>query len=109
MIPYRGSVLSLLRLAEHFGLTPAAEEKEDVSLVVVESGHRKIGLVVDRLAGQQEIVIKGLQSSLKNVRGISGATILGDGKVAIIVDVASLMLESSGAKIGELNERNTAA
>ena len=60
-------------------------------MVVVEIGYKKAGLVVDKLLGQQEVVIKTVKGELRNVPGISGATILGDGKVAMIVDVASIV------------------
>ncbi len=93
MIPYRDTVLPLIRLSEQFGLEPAASNGSRIPLIVVETGHRKAGFVVDELVGQQEIVIKSLQGVIKNVRGIAGATILGSGKVAMIVDIASLLLE----------------
>ena len=62
-----------------------------LSVVVVEVGHRKAGLVTDGLVGQQEVVIKMLSGILKTTKGVAGATILGDGKVAMIVDVGSVL------------------
>ncbi len=62
-----------------------------IPVVVVEIGYKKAGLVVDKLLGQQEVVIKTVKGELRNVPGIAGATILGDGKVAMIVDVASIV------------------
>jgi two-component system chemotaxis sensor kinase CheA len=59
-------------------------------VVVVEAGHKKIGLVVDELLGQQQVVVKSLERHLRKVDGLMGATILGDGCVAPIVDVACL-------------------
>ena len=56
-----------------------------------ENGDTEFGLVVDKLLGQQEIVIKDLGHLLKNTKGVSGGTILGDGKVAIILDVATML------------------
>jgi two-component system chemotaxis sensor kinase CheA len=59
-------------------------------VVIVKKGERDIGLVVDSLIGQQEIVIKSLGNFLKNIKFIAGATILGDGKVALILDVNTM-------------------
>ena len=59
-------------------------------MVVVEAAHKKIGLVVDELLGQQQVVVKSLERHLRKVDGLMGATILGDGCVAPIVDVACL-------------------
>jgi chemotaxis protein histidine kinase CheA len=58
--------------------------------VVVEAGRRKIGLVVDELLGQQQVVVKSLEKNLHKVAGLMGATILGDGRVAPIIDVTAL-------------------
>ena len=63
---------------------------EDSIIVVVETDGEKIGVVVDELLGQQQVVIKSLEENYRRVDGISGATILGDGTVALIVDVSSL-------------------
>ncbi len=68
-----------------------AEPVEDARLVVVvEAGRRKIGLVVDELLGQQQVVVKSLEKNLHKVEGLMGATILGDGRVAPIIDVTAL-------------------
>ncbi len=69
----------------------AQEEDNDIAIVVVESGTKKAGLVVDQVLGQQEVVIKSLGNFLKGFKGFSGATILGDGRVALILDVATLI------------------
>ena len=60
-------------------------------MVVVEVGYKKAGFVVDDLVGQQEVVIKSLTGDLKGMAGVSGATIMGDGRVAMIVDVPSII------------------
>jgi len=94
VVPYRDEVLPLIRLREKFGFVAEnrGQGTEDrIPVVVVESGYKKAGLVVDKLLGQQEVVIKTVKGELRNVPGIAGATILGDGKVAIIVDVASII------------------
>lgn len=89
VIMLRGHVLPLLRLRQLFGDERNQDEKL-LYVVVVSLDGEKIGIVVDRLLGEQEIVIKGLGDYLGRVPGFAGATILGDGKVALIVDVRSL-------------------
>lgn len=100
MVSYRGGVLTLIRLREKFGFpttnspSPALDMSNEASLipvVVVEIGSKKVGLIVDILLGQQEVVIKPLAGILKEIKGASAATILGTGKVALIVDVGSLL------------------
>ncbi len=91
VIQLRGSTLPLISLHEHFDLEPGDSEEDIVYVVVVGFGERRLGLVVDGLQGQQEIVIKSLGDFLGTVQGFSGATIGGDGKVILILDVASLV------------------
>ena len=67
------------------------EEDKEIAIVVVESGTKKAGLVVNQVLGQQEVVIKSIGTFLKGIKGFSGATILGDGRVALILDVATLL------------------
>ncbi|MCL1790421.1 MAG: chemotaxis protein CheA [Peptococcaceae bacterium] len=90
MAKLRGNTLPLLSLKSQFGL-PEDDEKETVFVVVVGVMDRLIGLMVDELKGQQEIVLKTLGDDLGSLPGISGATILGDGKVTLILDVGTLM------------------
>ena len=87
----RGRVLPLVRLARLF--QEEGREEGRHSVVVLGSGDRKVGVVVDRLIGEQEIVIKSLGGYLGQVPGLSGATILGDGRVALIVDARSIVKE----------------
>ena len=87
----RDEYMRVLRLAELFGIEGARREITDGLLVVVESGREKIGLFVDELLAQQQIVIKSLETNYSRVEGVSGATILGDGRVALILDVAGLI------------------
>jgi two-component system chemotaxis sensor kinase CheA len=100
MIPYRNDVLPLINLGEELGfLAPGFDPPDSdastgvpaISVVVVEVGPRKAGLVVDSFLGQQEVVIKPLTGILKEIKGASGATILGTGKTALVVDVGSLL------------------
>jgi two-component system chemotaxis sensor kinase CheA len=92
VVVIREESIPLLRLHRYLGLSAApGDAGEERSLVVVvEAGHKKIGLVVDELLGQQQVVVKSLERHLRKVDGLMGATILGDGCVAPIVDVACL-------------------
>lgn len=85
----RGSVLPLLRLNSVFGISQNGNDRYFV--VIVSFGGSKIGFVVDSLVGEQEIVVKSLGNYICNIKGISGATILGDGRVALIVDAPSMV------------------
>jgi len=96
MIRLRDSVLPLVRLERIFNLGSNGEGKENLYVVVLGLAEKKLGLVVDELIGQKEVVIKSLGSYLKNIKGIAGATILGDGTVRMIIDVAQIFKMSSG-------------
>ena len=87
----RDEFVPVVRLHQVFGLTPRSERLEDGLLVIVEGDGQRAGLFVDDLLGQQQVVIKSLECNYKPVQGISGATILGDGTVALILDVAGLI------------------
>ena len=89
----RGSTLPLCRLADHFGLRLIGEEPLKRYVVVTSLGQKRVGFVVDGLYDQQDIVIKALGRSLRSVRGFAGATDLGDNRVALVLDAASLMEE----------------
>ncbi len=90
IINHRGQVLPLLRLRQAFGVTTPQAEPNIVSAVIIESGSKTVGLVIDQFIGQQEVVVKSLTDPLKQLIGISGATILGSGKVALIIDVVAV-------------------
>ncbi|MGM9943648.1 MAG: chemotaxis protein CheW [Lysinibacillus sp.] len=92
VIDFRGKVVPLVFLEEVFEV-PRTERKDDEfhSVVIVRKGEKLAGLVVDSFIGQQEIVLKSLGNYLTNIFAISGATILGNGKVALIVDCNALM------------------
>lgn len=85
VINMRGMVIPIIRLREVLDI-PADEDSENLTVVLVKKGDKVAGLVVDNLIGQQEIVIKSLGKYIKNTKIISGATILGDGEVALILD-----------------------
>jgi two-component system chemotaxis sensor kinase CheA len=86
----RDEYVPIIRLYETFNIEPDSKNLSDGLLVVVESDSEKIGIVVDDLLGQQQVVIKSLEQNYKRVDGVSGATILGDGTVALIVDITGL-------------------
>lgn len=92
----RGQVLPLVRLRRLFG-EPEAEKQEYIYIVVVLFDGEQVGLVVDSLIGEQEVVIKSLTKYIGDVQGLSGATILGDGRVGLIVDVPSLVKTAAAA------------
>ena len=87
----RDEYIPIVRLADVFGVQAEARRLEDGLLVVVESEGNKIALFVDDLLGQQQVVIKSLETNFRKVDGISGATILGDGTVALILDITGLI------------------
>lgn len=87
----RNEVLSLVRLSDIFGIDETMEENENLYVVIIGLAETKMGVVIDRLIGQEEIVIKSLGYYLKGIEGIAGATIRGDGRVTLIADVAALM------------------
>ncbi|TXK91716.1 chemotaxis protein CheA [Parageobacillus sp. SY1] len=91
VIDFRGKVVPLVFLKEIFEVPTISEEKEFVSVVVVRKGEKRAGLVVDSFIGQQEVVLKSLGNYLTSVFAISGATILGDGQVALIIDCNALI------------------
>lgn len=92
VIKFRNSVLPITGLGELFrsAKAPSAGIDEESVLVVVRAGGEQIGLAVDKLVGEQEVVIKSLGSYFGQVEGISGAALLGDGNIALIVDVSGL-------------------
>ena len=91
VIHLRGLVIPLIRMDKILDIEPLEEEPENLTVVIVKKGDKYAGLVVDRLIGQQEIVIKSLGKFIRNNKVISGATILGDGEVALILDVNALV------------------
>lgn len=91
VIHVRGEYLSLIRLGGFFGVDAEFADPWESLVVVVESGGSRAGLMVDELLGQQQIVIKSLESYITAGRAVSGAAILGDGHVALIIDVHGLI------------------
>ena len=88
---FRGDYLPIIRLHELFGVEPRTRALHEGLVVVAEGDGRRVGLFVDDLLGQQQVVIKSLETNYGHIEGISGATILGDGSVALILDVPGLI------------------
>lgn len=91
VIVLRGQIIPIVRLGNVLNVPQVSKPDDDIFVVVVHIGERKAGIVVDNLIGQQEIVIKTLGKLLAGLKCISGATVLGDGRVAMILDVGGLM------------------
>ncbi|MBF0256172.1 MAG: chemotaxis protein CheA, partial [Gammaproteobacteria bacterium] len=103
----RDQYLPIIRLHEIFGVKNAhCTDLTEGLLVVVEGEGRRCGLFVDDLLGQQQVVIKSLEANYKRVEGVSGATILGDGSVALILDIPGLILLASRERVLDLLERH---
>jgi two-component system chemotaxis sensor kinase CheA len=94
VLKVRGEYLPLIPLYQMFGIEPRYTDPCEAIVVILETEGRKAALFVDELVGQQQVVVKNLESNYRKVAGISGATILGDGGVALILDVAALLRSS---------------
>ena len=90
VVQLRGEVLPLLRMREYFGLEPGPK-KDSINTLIVQSRDRRAAIEVDDLAGHLQIVVKGLDQRLRRTKGISGGTILGSGKIALILDVDTIL------------------
>ena len=98
VVTIRGDYVPLLYLAAHFGVPGAVTDAARGIVVVVENeGTGQVGLVVDELLGQQQVVVKSLEANYGEVAGIGGATILGNGRVALILDISGLRASSAPA------------
>ena len=100
----RDEVLSLVHIGDIFEVERILDSSEHAYVVVLGLGASKLGLIVDTLVGQEEIVIKTLGEFLRDIDGIAGATIRGDGGVTLIVDVAAIMQMAKGVKATAINE-----
>ena len=101
VISLRGEYIPVVRLQRLMGARAVEGSAGRTLLVLVESEGRRAAMAVDELLGQQQVVIKSLETHYRRVEGISGATILGDGRVALILDVPGLMRLEAGAAAGE--------
>ncbi|MGE4295531.1 MAG: chemotaxis protein CheW [Campylobacterales bacterium] len=105
----RDEVLSLVKLSDIFGVEQVMEGGEHTYVVVLGLAEYKLGLIVDTLVGQEEIVIKSLGEYLQGIEGIAGATMRGDGRVTLIVDVAALMQMARKTKSTVTQQKSKAA
>ncbi len=96
----REEILPLVRLSDVFNIEKVFDGGENLYIVVIALADSKLGVVVDTLVGQEEIVIKSLGDYLQGIQGIAGATIRGDGRVTLIVDVGALMELAKNTKSG---------
>jgi two-component system chemotaxis sensor kinase CheA len=94
VVKVRGEYLPLIPLHQMFDITPRYRNPSDGIVVILEAEGNQAALLVDELVGQQQVVVKNLESNYRKVAGISGATILGDGGVSLILDVAALLRSS---------------
>ncbi|MFB2684986.1 chemotaxis protein CheW [Shewanella mangrovisoli] len=92
LLRVREEYLPLLNLYQLMEIEPQAKTPEAGIVVLLESNNKRFGLCVDALVGQQQVVIKSLEKHYRRIPGVSGATIMGDGSVALILDVESLAL-----------------
>ena len=102
VLKLRDSVLPLMRLQKIFNVAPSDRSRLACYVVIVGVAEKRVGLVVSRLLGQQEVAIKSLGKYLANLPGIAGSTILGDGRVTLIIDPAGLMENSDGSGGGRI-------
>ena len=98
----------IIPIYQEFGIEADNTQLENGLLVVVEGNGQKIGLLVDDLLAQQQVVIKSLESNYQTVRGLSGATILGDGSVALILDIPGIITEAT-SRSHSTRQQNKAA
>jgi two-component system chemotaxis sensor kinase CheA len=97
VVQVRGEYLPLVALHEVFGLRPKVTEVHKGIVVILETEGRKTALFVDALVGQHQVVIKSLESNYRRVQGVSGATIMGDGRVALILDAVAIARDMHAA------------
>ena len=98
-VTMRGEVLGIVNLAELLNLRKDEELPEVLSVVIIQDNERRLGLVVDQLLDRQEIVIKSLGTYLSDVRGLSGASIMGDGSVVLILDPHEIYMMATSKAI----------
>ncbi|MBI2381805.1 MAG: chemotaxis protein CheW [Gammaproteobacteria bacterium] len=103
LVRVRGEYLPLIALHEFLHVEPRSREPSQGIVLILEADNRKFALFVDELLGQQQVVIKSLETHYRRIPGMSGATILGDGRVALILDVEALIPQDAIASNGGLS------
>lgn len=96
MIQLRGSLIPLYRLHNIFNIPDALQKPTEAILVVVESNTKRCAIMIDEIVDQQQVVIKNLGTLFGNVRGVSGGTVMGDGRVALILDAEGIITSATG-------------
>ena len=94
VVQVRGEYLPVIALHEIFNIRPKSSALKDGILVILDADGHKAAMFVDELVGQHQVVIKSLESNYRRVHGVSGATIMGDGKVALILDTTGLVMST---------------
>jgi two-component system chemotaxis sensor kinase CheA len=98
LVRVRGEPIPLVRLYDALGLVPEQTDPCQALVVIVEAGASKIGFMVDEIVGQAQVVVKSLETNYRKVEGIMGATILGDGRVGLILDAEALARRASSER-----------
>jgi two-component system, chemotaxis family, sensor kinase CheA len=106
LVALQGSLIPLFRVARLYQIEDAKQDAEDAVVVIVEDEDRQAGLLVDELIGRQQVVIKSLGATMKDIPGISGGAILPDGRVGLIIDVGGLVKFADTGKAGGYREES---
>jgi two-component system chemotaxis sensor kinase CheA len=104
IVTLQGSLIPLYRMARFYHIDDAQQDPEDAVVVIVEDEERQAGLLVDELIGRQQVVIKSLGETMKNIPGISGGAIMPDGRVGLIIDVGGLVKFANNGHSSENQE-----
>ena len=109
MLTLKDGLVPLYRMARIYDIEDAKDDPDDTIIVIVEDEERRAGLVVDDLIGRQQVVIKSLGETMKDIAGISGGAIMPDGRVGLILDVGGLVKLANAGKDGEVREEPESA
>ncbi len=104
IVTLQGSLIPLFRVARLYHIDDAKQDAKDAVVVIVEDEDRPAGLLVDELIGRQQVVIKSLGETMKDIPGISGSAIMPDGRVGLIIDVGGLVKFANTGRVRELQE-----